>query len=189
MKTEITVQVFNDKDDICALMKEKGFEIKETFTLTDRYFSVLSILELQSFSYPDIIKSSILLRQIDNDAFLVYKQKILDSNGVVLQEEKIKTKVDSFENTSLIMKNSGLTLWCEMINRSVVFNKGETELVLQEVNGLGRFIEFEEYPSISSLSPQEKIDILTQEIKSLGLRLGQDLSYKKPYEYFKTLFK
>ena len=60
-----------------------------------------------------------------------------------------------------------------------VFKKEEVELVIQDVEGVGIFIEFEEYESISHLPPKEKIEVLKNTLLSLKLSLGTNFSCKK----------
>ena len=57
-ETEITVQVFNDLEEIKSLLKNKGFEIIENYEMHDYYFSKLPINYLSELPYVDLIKNS-----------------------------------------------------------------------------------------------------------------------------------
>ena len=182
-ETEITVQVFNDVGEIKAILLKNGFNYSHSFLLRDYYFSAFDIEELKTFSYRELMKSSLLLRQVDDseNCQVIYKDKEIAPNGVVLAEEK--RIIDKGRKNELLerLKSKNYRIWCIIENESDLYTNGEKEFVLQKVKGLGNFIEVEEYPAISNLSPVEKINELSSFVRSFGLELGDDLSVKKPY--------
>ena len=115
----------------------------------------------------------------------LYSNKVVDTNNVVLSEQKVKTKVDSLENCLQIYKLAGLTCWCELVQTIYVLKKGDIELLLQKVEGLGSFIEYEETENMKDLSEHQKIDALLNDLKQLNLQIGADYSCKKVYMKFK----
>ena len=71
--------------------------------------------------------------------------------------------------------------WCFIKNKSVVMTRENMQFCLQDVEGLGLFIEYEEKSWHKNLSPVEKFYKLSEEIRSLNLNIGDDFSCKKPY--------
>ena len=50
MKTEITVQLFEDKDTILAKLRDRKVEFVENYTVVDHYFTKMSRHELYNSS-------------------------------------------------------------------------------------------------------------------------------------------
>ena len=180
-ETEITVQVFNNNDDIDKILKSKGFEITETFQLDDYYFSTLK--NVKSVDFKQLIDKSILVRGITRNGQkkveLMYKKKEYDDEGVVIGEEKTKAHLDNFENTLKILSLSGLNNYMHIQNDSAIYENDEMKICLQMVDGLGTFIEYEEDEAVYGLTDEEKIKIMAEKLKGLGLKLGEDFSCKK----------
>ena len=183
-ETEITVQVLDDLETIKNTLANKGFCNKETFELNDGYYSKYSLQEVLSFDYANLIKQSILLREIVDEKTqvqLIYKNKTLDKNGTVVAEEKYKTKLESKVAAEQILKSAGLVRWGKLLQKCYIYSNGKFELAVQVVDGLGIFIEAEETEQMKGFLPEQKINALKQQVNSLGLTLGKDYSCKKPY--------
>ena len=134
-------------------------------------------------SYKSLIKNSFLLRKVvkEKDKLqLCYKDKKI-KNNCVIGETKIVSNIDDFEKAIKIFDMAKLTNWCISKNYSTVYRKGELSFALQDVEGLGIFIEYEEDETMNGLSPNQKIDFMKDIVNNLGLKLGEDYSVKKPY--------
>ena len=181
-ETEITVQVFNDYNEIDEILKRKGFEMVENYQLNDWYFSKFD--NVLNLSYIDLMKSSFLVRHIIDDCpkiQLCYKKKELDKFGNVLFEEKVKSELTKLENAVKIFDLAGLNNYCKVENNSFVYKNGNTAFVVQIIKNLGIFIEYEEDESMKDLSPEQKFSYMVNIIKNLGLKLGKDFSCKKVF--------
>lgn len=181
-ETEITVQVFGSLDKIKTILKNKGFELIETYQLNDWYFSKLD--DISDVKYLDLLNNSFLVRQVVSDheeVQLCYKKKEVDQYMNVVSEEKIKAKVNSLKNAIDIFVASGLNNYCVVKNNSYVYKKGETCFAVQVIEGLGTFIEYEENESMSGLTKEEKFDLMSRFVRTLGLKLGDDYSCKKVF--------
>ena len=110
---------------------------------------------------------------------------ILDSNENVISENTLRCKVLDSELASQVFNLAGLNNWCTLNVNYSVFKRGEEKIGIQDIEGLGMFLEFEEYPSIESLSEQEKIDKLCGTINYMGINHTGDYSCKKVYMKFK----
>ncbi len=187
-ETEITVQVFATLEAIDLTLAKQGFKKQQVITVIDSYYSKYTLAELQAMTYPALIKNSILVREIMQDYpfyQIVYKQKEYDQEGHVIAEEKVATAVADLKKICAIFELAGLTKWSNLINHSTVYQKDAVELVIQNVKGLGIFLEFEENETLKDLTPKAKIERMKAIIKTLDLPLGNDFSCKKVYLKFK----
>ena len=107
-KTEITVQIYDDINNVKKHLKDLGYKETEEFTGNDYYFSTLNKNQIGSASYKDLLSSSIIVRSFktkgnpDLNNSMVFKNKTLDENNNVISEEKISTKIDNLAKTHKI---------------------------------------------------------------------------------------
>lgn len=188
-QTEVTVQVFNSLQEIETCLLKIGFKKIEKKTLKDFYF--ISELKpcVKEKKYIELINNSIILRNIiekTNSTFLVYKEKVLDKNNNVVSEEKTETKVENFEKALKIFEKANLKCWCDLSQNLYIYKKEDVEIAVQEVEGLGIFIEYEESIFLNGLSDIEKFEKMVKFLKELDLKLGNDFSCKKVYMKYKN---
>lgn len=184
-ETEITVEVFDDVQTIDKILKEKNFFVTDKKTLNDFYYTNFKPEELKNIKYTNLIKNSFLVRNVTGENFyettLCYKNKIIDENENVIAEEKTKSEVENLEKTLQILNKANITNWCNLKQDMIIYSNNQVEFAVQIVENLGVFIEFEETEEISNWTEVEKIKYLVNYLKSLGLKLGNDFSCKKPY--------
>ena len=184
-ETEITVEVFDDVQTIDKILKEKNFFVTDKKTLNDFYYTNFKPEELKNIKYTNLIKNSFLVRNVTaenfNESVICYKNKIVDENDVVIAEEKTKTEVEDLKKTLEILNKANITNWCNLKQDMIIYSNSEVEFAVQIVENLGIFVEFEETKEIANWSEAEKIKYLVNYLKSLGLKLGDDFSCKKPY--------
>lgn len=186
-ETEITVEVLEEKQTLIDKLINCGFVQQCEFTMHDKYYSPIPLVILKGNNFETIIRNSFLLRTIKEIKesknqeinLLIYKDKQFDKQGNVVSEEKVQTSLNSTEKHYEIFKKAGFNPYATILSSNVVFKKEEVELVIQDVEGVGIFIEFEEYESISHLPPKEKIEVLKNTLLSLKLSLGTNFSCKK----------
>ncbi|MBR4003533.1 MAG: hypothetical protein IKI95_05735 [Clostridia bacterium] len=184
-ETEITVEVFDDVQTIDKILKEKNFFVTDKKTLNDFYYTNFKPEELKNIKYTNLIKNSFLVRNVTGENFyettLCYKNKIIDENENVIAEEKTKSEVENLEKTLQILNKANITNWCNLKQDMIIYSNNQVEFAVQIVENLGVFIEFEETEEIANWTEVEKIKYLVNYLKSLGLKLGNDFSCKKPY--------
>lgn len=184
-ETEITVEVFDDVQTIDKILKEKNFFVTDKKTLNDFYYTNFKPKELKNIKYTNLIKNSFLVRNVTGENFyettLCYKNKIIDENENVIAEEKTKSEVENLEKTLQILNKANITNWCNLKQDMIIYSNNQVEFAVQIVENLGVFIEFEETEEIANWTEVEKIKYLVNYLKSLGLKLGNDFSCKKPY--------
>lgn len=187
-ETEITVEVFNTPEEITDILTQQGFRVVRKVDMIDYYYSKEPIEQLKNFEYRDLMKSSILIRQLKSNNtknLIIFKDKNLDNNGNVISEEKVNCSIDDIDNAIKIFNLAGLNCWCNLIQHMSIFQKGNIEFAVQDVEGLGVFIEYEEDETMKNLSPEAKIQLMLKTLNNLGLKIGDDFSCKKPFLKFK----
>ena len=142
---------------------------------------------MKNASYSNLLVTSVILRSYTTlknkvpTAKLIRRLENLDSHNYAVGEERVIKEVEDEVHSRKVMTNIGYTNWVTLKQKNIYYKKGEITIILSDVEGLGNFIEVEEYPSISNLVETEKIDILKQYIKSFNFNIGNDFSCKKVY--------
>ncbi|MBQ7467145.1 MAG: hypothetical protein IJS74_03640 [Clostridia bacterium] len=181
-ETEITVQVFDSFDNIDKILKQEGFVVTRKFLLDDHYFTSLN--DIKDVEFKNIIKNSVLIRKNESDEIcieMLYKNKEFDDAGNVVCEEKVKVNISDLEKAVSILTLAGFNNFVNCKQNCYVYKNDELELCLQIVDNLGIFIEYEEDESVKDLLPEEKIEVMKNKLKKLGLQLGEDFSCKKVF--------
>ncbi len=185
METEITVELLENLEIAKNKLNNLGFIIKEKVIMTDYYFSKLPLDEILNLDYANLIKNSFLVRSVktDNEEInqIIFKKKILDNSNNVIAEDKIKTNISNLNSTVKLFSEAGLTNYTTLTQNMTVYSNGEMEFVIQEIDNLGVFIEYEEDDTMKGLTEQEKINTMLNNLKSLRLEIGNDYSCKKVY--------
>ncbi len=185
MKTEISVQLYENIDDLLTKLAMKNAKFVEQYQVIDYYFTKYSPIELKSKEYIEILDASFLVREIieenSKSAKIVHKAKKLDEAGNVIAEDKTSVNIEDAKKAVALFKKSGLNCWCEMKNHSFVYSVDGIEFAIQEVEDLGTFIECEENNSIENLSDSEKFEFLKRFVYSLDFNIGNNFSVKKVY--------
>ena len=156
--------------------------------MQDWYFSKYSLQELNDFDYSTLIKNSFLVRKIvdtETKSYLCYKNKVLDKNGNVIAEEKTSCPILDTEKCLQILKDANLINWCNLEQDMLVYSNNNMCFAVQIVKDLGIFIEYEEDETMLDLTEKEKIELMYNNLKSLGLNIGTDFNCKKVYLKFK----
>lgn len=191
MKTEITILALPALDEIKSKLVKDGFKKTEFCTQDDYYFTKHSISRAKKMRYSSLIGDSILVREIVGEGtkkyirrYIEYKKKVLDRDQRVIAEEKIECRTDSLAALK-IFALAGLTQWEHIFMTCYIYERGEESLAIQDVDGLGTFIEVEEFKSHAGLDPQEKMKRLIAFVDSLGIEHTEDYSCKKVFLKFK----
>ena len=183
-ETEITVKILGDVEQAKQQILSMGLEKISEFTMTDRYYSKLTREEIKLLPYEEVIKNSFLLRNFDQKSRpprLLYKNKVLDDSGNVVAEEKVTCIVENEVSARKVFDMARIPCWCEMAQKMTLFKNEKMKFVVQEIEGLGAFIEYEEDESMASLNELEKINLMISNLKHLGISFGDDFSCKKVY--------
>lgn len=186
--TGICVQVFSGKSLIEQKLRVNGFKLKQSYTEYDTYFTHLTKDLIKNVSYSTLMQNSILLRtkkSINSEEnLMIFKNKTLNTLGEVIKEETLESTLGNIEESKRIFIQAGLIAWSRLVVEQTEFVKGSLTISLQNVPGLGTFIEIVEY-SKSKLSSENLFKEMVYIANSFGLDIGKDYSCKKNYMLFK----
>ncbi len=193
-KTEITVQIFEDIQDVKKKLSSLGYDEFEIFTGEDSYFTTLRQDEIKVADYKKLLSSSLIIRSFqtkgheEKNNYLVFKNKTLNDNGDVVAEEKVSTQIKDVESCKKALTLAGLNNWVNLKQQNSFFKKGEFVITVGTVEELdGSFMEIEEYPLIANLSENQKIEALKNLANTFEFKTGDDYSVKKVYMLFKKI--
>ena len=113
-----------------------------------------------------------------NEVKFMYKDKKFDNNGNVMGEQKTSCSIG--ENANEILGKAGFKNWVTMKAEQNIFKKESKSFCIQDVEGLGLFLEIEDSDGCGN-SFEELIDFAER----LGLELGDDFrGIKLPYSVY-----
>ncbi len=144
-ENEITVEVDTDLNNLIKILKNKGFELKETFDLNDIY---LINKEDKEYDYLSMLNKCILIRNIiegkKETKILVYKYKEYNRNKEIIKQGKINVNIDDVENTKLLFEKINFEELIRINDHIMVYATKEDEVVIQNVNDKHIYIEIED---------------------------------------------
>lgn len=112
--------------------------------------------------------------------YLIFKNKTINSKNEVIKEETVQTRIENMEEAKRIFSLSGFNNWSRVIIEETEYVKGNITITIQDVQGLGLFLEIEENKQTPGDS-ETKFNELIYIANSLGLDLGKNYSCKKNY--------
>lgn len=181
-ETELTVRVKNDFNEISRILEGQGYVPSKYVVMEDEYFTMLPQNVIENASTSSLIAASVLVRRLsggENKNLVIYKKKNYNRAGKVISEDKIQTEVKDADKMCEILRGAGLVSWANFETELHEFRNYKHSLCVQEINGVGTFIEYEENEYHSDMEINEKIKCMMQDLKGLGLNLGEDFFVKK----------
>ena len=113
------------------------------------------------------------LRQIDGRAVLTYKKKRV--NADVRVREEIEVHVGNGDAAAEILKRLGFRVLAEIRKRREIFELGDCQISLDDVEGLGEFLEVE----LKSENVSDAKSRILALLRELGI--SDDAVEKRPY--------
>lgn len=181
-ETELTVRVKNDYDELVKILEGKGYVPTKYVVMSDEYFTMLPEYVIEKATTSSLIASSVLVRRFvgdENKNLVIYKNKNYNKDGKVISEDKIQTEVKDADKMSDILRRSGLVSWASLETELHEFRNYRHSICVQEINGIGTFIEYEENEYHLDMEINEKIACMKKDLEQLGLDLGKDFFVKK----------
>jgi predicted adenylyl cyclase CyaB len=176
-EVEILAEVLDTKKT--ALRKLKGLTFEGNKKTLDVYFFDPKRKDLQ----PDKrgqLKQCLRVRSKDGKASVAYKVDHFDTKGVWLYSDEYETEVENFLKTEEIFKKLGLKELVRIENTKSTFVNDLYEVVLEDVKGLGLFVEVERH----NVGARENIVKVKKEIvdwiQKMGIRVSAELAMGKP---------
>lgn len=120
------------------------------------------------------------LRQKGSRNYLTYKKDNFNQGGIWLYSDEHEVELSSSKNTFEILKQLGFEILVEIKSVKHVYERGLYEIILEDVDGLGLFLEVER----KNVEEEENVDVVRSEIRkfieTLGVEVGQELNIGKP---------
>jgi len=160
-EVEILVQVLDDKEK--ALKKLGKFEFKGEKKIIDTYFGMPNDMRYLEF------KVSLRIRQVEGKCFIAFKKDNFE-NSKWLYSDEYETEVDNYESAREILANLGFNELVKLENVKHKYQIDNYEIVLEEVDGLGLFLEVERL----NLDDKEDVQKVRSEIQTFidGLKIA-----------------
>ena len=175
-EVEILARIFDNLEQVKT--KLSNFEFEGSKKTLDVYFTHPDNQQLQ----PDKnfqLKNILRLRNKDNRAYLTYKINHFDEYGVWTYADEHEVKISDFNETKKILLSLHFTPLITINNIKHTYLTNKYEIVLEEVEDLGNFIEVERL----AVTEQENIEAIKKEIReflnSLNIKF-EELNSGKP---------
>lgn len=171
MQKEVEIKIKIDKRDVDIL--------NNWLNLNTKFLGVLKITDYylnnpDSSFYSDSPKgykealNFLRIRITDKDSFITFKKRNIDKEGETLSVNEVETKIGDGNKTIEIFKQLNFSDTIELKKKRYVYIYDIFEIVLDEVEGLGSFIEIELKNYSGEVKPgiQKIYDLL----KTIGIK-------------------
>lgn len=180
---EITVKIKEKLDKFYQIIEEKGFKIRDEFSMNDTYF-IPQNLNLDKMTTREILSKSILVREIEDKTFgkmikkITFKIKNFDENGSILNQESINCDVLDIEDAKNLLRAIGYQEIMCIREDDVVYKNGQLELAIKDVKNGDKLIEVETEES----EELNTIDKLIRKVNELDIPIYTDNYFVKKAE-------
>ncbi len=173
--TEITCEVYDDISVIKKELEKNNFHFIEEFTLDDIY---MYNEKTNEFGEKDgRITDTLIIRYVnENDKKIICKKRIYDDNGFEVQTNKTKLVIESIEAAEKFLNILGFKRFLRMIDKNYMYENDNYTAYIQEVEGLGTFLEIE---TKNKEAAESEIKKLTELMKSFKLKCGTKFDVRK----------
>lgn len=174
---EILVEVFDKKEDTLKVLD--GFNFVGTKKIIDTYFYD----PLRSDLKPDKngrLKKCLRIREKDGIGYLTYKFDHFDHNDVWIYSDEHELKMSDIDTTIKILSDLGMEVLVKIENEKHTFTSDKYEIVLEDVKDAGIFMEVEYLNPPSEKGVNELKEEIRQFIKTLPIKIGEELNSGKP---------
>jgi adenylate cyclase class 2 len=180
-EVEILVEVKESKRSALDKLMLSKIEDRGIQTISDIYYYDPMKKDLSIDPTSDrLIDNTFRLRSKNGKSLLTFKVKRFDDSGKWLYSDEYETEVSDHETAQKIIECLGLKPLVKIENERHVFVNDRYEIVLEDVKGLGLFLEVEAF----GVEDDADADKINQEIsafiQSLGVDVGEDADLGKP---------
>ena len=172
---EILVQVNDDINKVEETLKK--FKYINTELVIDDYYYDPKRNNLKP-NKNNQINECFRLRQKGNKNYITYKDDVFENN-VWLYSNEYETEVSSIETIKEILNRLGLKKLLTIKNTKKIYKHNNYEIVLEDVEDLGYFMEVE-YCTNEDIDVKEIKKQIQEFINSLNLKTSKELNIGKP---------
>ena len=161
---EITVKVSLELNELINYLNENNFKFHQSFRCIDSFLIKKEKLE-NKLTYHDlndciIFRELIFKNKIIRNIVIKYKQ--YDDNGNIIKSKQINKEVDNFIRKKNEYLKNGYVELIKMNDYCYTFSKNMHEFIIEHVNSLGTFIEFENHNYDSNIKNGDSIEELIE---------------------------
>ena len=182
---EICVRSLIKFDELKVKMMDMGFRIQEDFQLNDIYM-VENDREVSISFIDDMLSNYVLVREtVGKKTMLVIKNKEINEKGEVISQKSIKCPIMNKNDGYNFMLNLGYKKFLELKDHNVLLSNGRNEIYIQDVEGLGVYIEMEQKNLLLDNNNGDTIEEIINNLKQYNLPIDEsDFFAKKAYDMF-----
>lgn len=175
-------------EELKSIMFNIGFKVQEDFQMNDIYM-INKNIDISLDNKDVIFKDNILVREtVGKRILLVNKIKELDDNGVVIGERSVKCPINDSISGYNFLCSIGYKKAFELKDHNLLLTNGVNEIYIQDVEGLGTYVEMEQKNLLLENTNGDTIDELVDSIKKYDLPLDySNISVKKAVEMLKNI--
>lgn len=188
---EITVKIDLELNNLLNYLNKNRFKFHQSFRCIDTF-----LIKNEDFSnelsYEDFNKCLILRELIFKDKtlrLLLRKIKTYDSSGNIIESQEESTSIDDVKKIKTEYLENGYKELIKMDDYCYTFSKNMHEFIVEHINSLGTFIEFENRNFDSIISNGNSIEELISLFDTFNIPYIKDdyfckkawLLYKKEY--------
>lgn len=175
-------------EELKSIMFNIGFKVQEDFQMNDIYM-INKNIDISLDNKDVIFKDNVLVREtVGKRILLVNKIKELDDNGVVIGERSVKCPINDSISGYNFLCSIGYKKAFELKDHNLLLTNGVNEIYIQDVEGLGTYVEMEQKNLLLENTNGDTIDELVDSIKKYDLPLDySNISVKKAIEMLKNI--
>lgn len=172
---EITCEVYDDIPHIKEELEKHNFHYVEEFTLDDIYMHNPETGEFTQNKGK--ITDTLIIRYVnENDKKIICKKRNYDSKGRQKGTEKTMLKIQNMKEAEKLLNMLGYNRFLRMIDKNYMYEHENYIAYIQNVEGLGTFLEIE---AKSKENIEAEIQKLIELIKTFKLKIGINFDVRK----------
>lgn len=189
MSNEITVRITCTLQEMCNILKNKGFSIVDKYNLEDIYYTKKDV-HISKENAREILKKCVLIRKVTQfipqdfkksytELKLTLKNKQIDNDGTIIKQEKIECKIKDIEQGKEFIKALEYKELMTIKEKDIVYEKGHLKLAIKDIENGENLIEIE---TIEDNSDFDTTDKLIKKINELKIPINTEDYYVKKAE-------
>lgn len=185
---EICVKALVPFKEIINDMLEKGFHVQEEFQLNDIYM-VPKDKEIALKEADKLLSNYVLVREtVGKRIMLTLKNKEINSKGEIVKQSSVKCQITNSDDGYKFMKELGYKKILEIKDHNILLSNGKNEIYVQDVEGLGTYIEMEQKNLLLDNNNGNDIEEMINTLNSYNLKIDKSNYFaKKSYDMLKKV--
>lgn len=189
MSNEITVRITCTLQEMCNILKNKGFSIVDKYNLEDIYYTKKDV-HISKENAREILKKCVLIRKVTQfipqdfkksytELKLTLKNKQIDNDGTIIKQEKIECKIKDIEQGKEFIKALEYKELMTIKEKDIVYEKDHLKLAIKDIENGENLIEIE---TIEDNLDFDTTDKLIKKINELKIPINTEDYYVKKAE-------